>query len=207
MNVELQSYFTHNEKGDSILKLEMVNIDCASWLSFNCAIEIEFEKHPLMKIAIEKLNSSDTTPEDELIIIQDILSNVTTIQGIQNCKMYHHTDLEAQKREQIYNDHLLDFAMKNNSKPFTPFIAGKDSFYYERFVSILPTCFIFLSETNREFFEATITGQTLLEEQYVHNYSKEASFYTIDVTHAEEIYKFFIMKTPDILLFFYVKRK
>jgi hypothetical protein len=97
--------------------------------------------------------------------------------------------------------------MKKDSQPFTPFIASKNSFYYAGFEKMLPTCFIFLTETDRQRFEAIITGQTFLEEQYVHYYSSEASFYSIDVTHSDEVYKFFIMKTSEVILFFYVQRK
>jgi hypothetical protein len=205
MNARLQSYLTKNENGKNIFKLEMTNLDCAEWLTFNCDIEIEYNKHPEMKKLIRELVSADVSPETEMRIIQHILSRVTTIEGIKNCKMYESYSMLNSDDIQRHHDDLLDFAMKSDTEPYIPFTSDKNSDHFKKFIKKLTPFFPYLDEVPRSHFEAIIAGHQELEEEYVQLFSNQSTFYEVDVPHGSHWYKFFMMKTDEISLFFYAK--
>ena len=205
MKVEIQTYLVEKSDGESVFKIEMINNDCESWLNFKCAIEIDYNKHPGMKKSIAKLISNETSPETEMSIIQQILAQVTTIEGIQKCKILENPDQEREHIENRYNKFLTYLALQNGIRQFEPFSALKNRYYFREFVHKLTPHLPILMEINRNQFEELITGHSELEEEYIRYFSTDASFYLISANHEHVGYKFIIMKNAGIDLFFFTR--
>src|SRR5688572_26461954 len=205
MKVEIQSYHAENNDGKSVFKIEMVNIDCASWLKFNCVIEIEYDKHPAMKKSIAELSLPETTPETEMNIIQDILSQVTTIEGIKKCKMEENPKEVQLHNEDRLNGFLTYFAQQESIEQLAPFSGLKNQFHFRKFVHKITPYFMNWVEIDKNIFEGLIAGLPEIEEQYVHFYSTGASFYLISASNEHVNYQFYMMYTGIIALFFLVE--
>jgi hypothetical protein len=202
MKVELQTCLTENSDGESVFIIEMENLDCESWLNFNCAIEIAYNKHPAMKNFIAELSSPETTPEREMNIIHNILSQVTTIEGIKNCKLYESSHEKPDGAEK-FNKFLPSLALQIEINEFAPFSAVKNQNYFREFVNKITPYLSNMKEIDRNMFEAVITGNPELEEEYVQNYTTDATYYLMSTKDDNLSYQFYIMKKDVIVLFFY----
>lgn len=205
MKVEIQTFLVEKSDGETVFKIEMVNNDCASWLNFKCAIEIAYDKHPGMKKSIAKLISSETTPETEMNIIQDILSQVTTIEGIKKCKILENSDDEFDVLEKRFNKFLTYLALQNGIKEYEPFSALTNQIYFKQFVYKLTPHLTNLVQINRDLFEVLIKDHPELEEEYVRNFATNATFYMISANYEHVSYNFYIMRNAGIDLFFFTR--
>ncbi len=203
MKVKLQSYFSNNKSGKSIYKIEMDNIDCSAWLKFHCEIEIEYDKHPDMKKSIAEISSPDTSPEKEMDIIQEILSQVTTIEGIKKCKIYESNISEKEESDQRFHEFLTEFVMQEGIGQYTPLSAMKNPFYFRKFEHKLTPYLTDMVEINKSIFEAMISGYPDLEEEYISCYSSNATFYMASMQDDNIRYEFYFMKTNRIVLMFF----
>lgn len=201
MQVELQTYLAETKSGESVFKIEMSNTDCFEWLTFDCNVEIKFKKNKKMKKAIEELYSPELDPEREMVIIQEILSSVTTIEGIRKCKLETGPE-EEEFVEQWFVDMLVFLVTNGNTSQYLPFAVQQDSYFFKKFVIGLKPC-TNLQQISRNEFEKIIKGHQEIEEEYIINYASESSFFTIEIKDSRIHNHFYIMRAPDMLLIFF----
>ncbi len=205
MKAQIESFVIEKSNGESIFKIEMVNQDCKSWLNFNCTIEIDYNKNPVMQKSVREILSSETTEEQAMQITQKILEQVTTIEGIKQCKMWEYSNKNCDTDDDTYRNYLLDFAFKPDTMPFTPYSLRKNISFFKRFVRKMAPFTSNMVEAERSLFEELIAGYPELEEEYVNNYSAEASFYFTEVCLGDECHQFYMMYSNGIKLFFYTE--
>ncbi len=203
MQVQIETFLAKNSAGESIFKIEMINNECDSWLNFKCVFIIEYNKHPEMKKSVIELTSPEITPEREMNIIQGILTHVTKIEGIKQCKIDETTDVKPDA-EKKFNGLLVSMAQKVGNE-LTPFSAKKNGHYFRKLVFKLSPHLADLVKINRKLFEDIIFGVPELEEEYINQFSTEATFYVISATYAYTSYQFFIMHTDAIVFFFFTE--
>lgn len=201
MEVQLRTYLVKNDSEEILFRIEMTNVSCKSWINFNCNIEIDFTQNREVENKVIMIRSDTTTPEEKAKFLEEILSKITVVDAVKS-SVDENEDSILYIPDKIHN-YLIHILIQDNLHPYLPFTRHQNYMYFRQFQKKVEPYVHLLGDLDRSEFESILAGCTRLEEEYINLYSEAATFHATALVHAGVCYQFYIMKTDEIVFWFF----